>query len=70
MRHQLWVFTGQVLVVEDLAFFAGNQTRLALDTGDQSVAVSRHREPGEWPELGSLGVGRNLGGAFEANDRC
>lgn len=70
VRHQLRVLASQVLVVEDLALFTGDEARLALHTRDQAAAVSGHGEARERPELGGLSVGRHLGGALEADDRC
>lgn len=69
MRHQLWVFTGEVLIVEDLAFSTGDEPGLAFYAGDESVAVARNGEAWERPELSWLGVGGDLGRTLEADDR-
>lgn len=54
MGHQLRVLAGEVLVVEHLAFPTGDEPGLTLDAGDEVVAVARHGEAGERPELRRL----------------
>lgn len=58
------------MVVEYFALFAGDQSRLTLDTSDEVVAITRDGEAGEWPELGGLRVRWYFGRAFKADDRC
>lgn len=70
VRNQFRILACQVLVVKHFALFAGDQSRLALDTSDETVAITRHGEAGERPELGGLRVGRHFSRAFEADDRC
>lgn len=52
MWYQFRVFTSQVLVIEDFAFTAGDETRVTFHAGDQVVAVTGHRETGVRPEFG------------------
>lgn len=66
--NQLWVFAGEALIVEYLAFTTGDQTWLTFYAGDQSVAVTGDRESGERPELRRLRVRWHLSWAFESDD--
>lgn len=69
VRDNLRIFTGQVLIVEDLAFLTGDETGLTLHARDQSVAVTRYWEAGERPELGRWGVSWHFSWALEADNR-
>lgn len=69
VRYKLGVFTGEVLVIEHLALFTGDEAGLALYASDQAVAVAGHGETGEGPELGGLRVGGHFRRALEADDR-
>lgn len=70
MWNKFRILACQVLVVEHFALFACDQSRLTLDTSNETVAVTRDGEAGERPELRGLRVGRHFSRAFEADDRC
>lgn len=65
--HQFGVLAGEVLVVENLAFTAGDDTRVSLYAGDETVAVTGDGEAGVGPELGRLRVGGHICGALETD---
>lgn len=70
VRNQLRVLAGQALVIEHLSFAAADETRVSFYAGDESVAVTGHREAGEGPELRGLGARWHFCWAFKADDSC
>lgn len=68
VRHQFGFLAGQGRFVEHLALAAGDETRVAVHAGDETVTVSGHGETGERPEFGGRTAGWYLGGAFEADN--
>lgn len=69
MRNKFWVFTSQVLVIEDFAGLTGDETRLSFHACDETVTITGHGEPRERPELRGCCVSWYFSGTFEADDR-
>uniref|UniRef100_A0A182V9U5 Uncharacterized protein n=1 Tax=Anopheles merus TaxID=30066 RepID=A0A182V9U5_ANOME len=69
MRHILRVFAGERLLVEHLALAASDQARMAVDAGDQPVAVAGHWVARVRPEAGRDRAGRHGLRALEADHR-
>lgn len=68
MWSMLGILAGEVGLIEDLAFSTGDQTRMAIDAGDQTMTISGHWESWERPELGSDTVGWHLRWTLESNN--
>lgn len=51
VRYVLGVLAGQAGLVKDLAFATGDQTRVAVDASNQTMAVSGNGEARVWPEF-------------------
>lgn len=63
----LRIVAGERLVVDHLALSTGDDTRVSVDAGHQTTALT-DVESGEGVELGRDGTGVNLVGALEANN--
>lgn len=66
----LRLLTGQCVLVKDLVLATADETRIALDAGDQAMAIARDGETGEGPEAGGNRIGIHFRWALEAHNGC
>lgn len=68
VRHVFGFFAGEGGIVQDLAFPAGDETRVAVNAGDEPVTVSGYGKARIGPEFCGRASRWDLRGTFEAHD--